>query len=162
MMLRHRTIAATPVRSASEAWRVTAQLISDTLERSPNVGEGTVQAELEPLSGLGAALIGGGHLEASPLVLSDASLDVEIRIVTSDAALAVEENLNPIPGGASATSDWSLYIPAPAHLTDAVRGAAANSKHITTEPPTTNVAQASAKGSNAIDVDAVRKLGSGR
>jgi len=161
-MLRHRTIAATPVRSASDAWRVAVQLIADTLERSPDVAEGTVQAELAPLTGLGAALIGGGHLEASPLLLSDASLDVEIRIVTSDAALTVEENLNPIPGGASATSDWSLYIPAPAHLTDAVRDAAANSKHIATEPPSTTATHAATKSSDTIDLDAVRKLGSDR
>lgn len=163
-MPRHRTIAATPVRSASEAWRVTVQLIADTLERSPDVAEGTVQAELAPLSGLGAALIGGGHLEASPLLLSDVSLDVEIRVVTSDAALTVEENLNPIPGGASATSDWTLYIPAPAHLTEVVRGAVANLQHVSTEPPatTTTAAHAAAKRSDAIDLEAVRKLGSDR
>jgi hypothetical protein len=161
-MLRHRSIAAAPVRGASEAWQVVVQLLADTLERSPSVEDGSVRAALAPLAGLGTALVAGGHLEKTPLILSDAALEVEIRVVTSDAALTIEENLNPVPGGGSTTKDWTLYLPAPAPLADAARTAVEDCGHVTTEVPAVREASADGKAGNLVDSDAVRRLGSDR
>jgi hypothetical protein len=105
-----RRIAAAPVRSASEAWSIVCQLISDTLERSPSIPSGSVATELQRLNGLGPALIAGGHLEKDGLTLVDEMLYATIRVLTADAALEVEENL-PIPGGGSATGSWMIYFP---------------------------------------------------
>ena len=52
-MERHRTIAASPVRSATDAWQLVTTLIANTLERSPNVEAGSVAGELAALDGLG-------------------------------------------------------------------------------------------------------------
>ena len=110
-MKRHRTIAASPVRSAAEAWQVVTALIANTLGRSPKVAAGSVGGELAVLDGLGPALIAGGHLESKGLVLCDVGLHVTIRVVTADGALGVDENLKPVPGGAGATDGWMLHIP---------------------------------------------------
>ena len=104
-MERHRTIAASPVRSAFEAWKVVTTLIADTLERSPAVPAGSVDAELAALAGLGPALVAGGHLERKGLVLCDAGLHVTVTVVTADAALGVKENLNPSPADRAPRTD---------------------------------------------------------
>jgi hypothetical protein len=62
-MERTRFIAAAPVRSASEAWRVVSTLLADTLERSSSVPTCSVHKELATLKGLGPALIAGGRQE---------------------------------------------------------------------------------------------------
>ena len=157
-MERQRTIAASPVRSAAEAWKVVAILLADTLERSPAVAAGSVARELGALDGLGPALIGGGHLESNGLVLCDVGLHVTVRVLTADAALGVEENLNPVPGGASATKGWMLYLPLPGPLDASVEAAAKRSVHLSVEPPPKS-APASKKGeaASAIDLDALRR-----
>ena len=45
-----------------------------------------------------------------PLVLVAGELWLEITAVSGSAALSLEENLNPVPGAASA-SDWMLHVP---------------------------------------------------
>ena len=159
-MERHRTIAASPVRSAAEAWEVVTTLVADTLERSPAVPAGSVGAELAVLDGLGPALIAGGHLESKGLVLCDAGLHVTVTVVTGDAALGVEENLNPVPGGASATDGWTLYIPLPGALDASVEAAAKRSSHLSVETPPKSAPGAKAKkreAGSAIDLDALRE-----
>ena len=158
-MERHRTIAASPVRSAFEAWEVVTTLIADTLERSPAVPAGSVDAELAALAGLGPALVAGGHLERKGLVLCDAGLHVTVTVVTADAALGVKENLNPVPGGSSATDGWTLYIPLPGALDASVVAAAERSSHLSVEtPPKSGPAPTSKKTEvgSAIDLDALR------
>ena len=159
-MKRSRTIAASPVRSAAEAWRVVTALIADTLERSPDVAAGSVAGELAVLDGLGPALIAGGHLEAKGLVLCDVGLHVTILVVAADAALSVEENLNPVPGGSSATDCWMLHIPLPGALDASVVAAAARSSHLTVEKPPDSAAAAreeKREAGSAIDLEALRK-----
>src|SRR5260221_1407982 len=134
-MERTRLIAAAPVRSASEAWQVVSALLADTLERSSSVPTGSVAKELAPLKGLAPALIAGGHFESKGLVLVDTDLHLTIRVLTADAALEVEENLNPVPGGASATDGWTLYLPSAGPLDSAVKAAVKNSTHLTTDAP---------------------------
>src|SRR5579862_2724372 len=134
-MERTRFIAAAPVRSASEAWQVVTTLLADTLERSSLVPNGSVGKELASLKGLGPALIAGGHLESKGLVLVDTDVHLTIRVLTADAALNVEENLNPVPGGASATERWTLYLPSAGPLNSAVEAAVKNAMHLTTDAP---------------------------
>ena len=159
-MERHRTIAASPVRSAVQAWSVVVTLIATTLERSPNVAAGSVAGELAGLEGLGPALIAGGHLESDGLVLCDVGLHLTIRVVTADAALAVKENLNAVPGGGSATSAWVLHVPLPGALDKSVAGAAKRSSHLSVDAPpkTAPVPKAARTAGAAIDLDALRTL----
>lgn len=159
-MKRHRTFAASPVRSAAEAWDVVSALIARTLERSAEIPTGSVAGELAVLDGLGPALIAGGHLESDGLVLCDVGLHVTIRVVTADAALTVRENLNPVPGGGSATAAWMLYLPSPGALDASVASAAKRSSHLSAEaPPTSTPSARSSKRqvSSAIDLAALRR-----
>ncbi len=159
-MERTRFIAAAPVRTASEAWRVVSTLLADTLERSSSVPTGSIDKEFATLKGLGPALIAGGHLESKGLVLVDKDLHLTILVLTGDAALDIEENLNPVPGGASATEGWALYLPPAGPLDRAVAAAVKNSQHLSTnEPPTSAPAEKSDGASRSlIDVNALRSL----
>ena len=156
-MERHRTIAASPVRTAAQAWKVVRTLVADTLERSPAVPVGSVGVELGALDGLGPALIAGGHLESKGLVLCDVGLHVTVTVVTADAALGVEENLNPVPGGASATDEWMLYLPLPGALDASVEAAAKRSSHLSVETPPKSAPVAKKREGSAIDLDALRE-----
>lgn len=160
-MERTRFIAAAPVRSASEAWQVVSTLLADTLESSSSVPIGSVGKELAPLKGIGPALIAGGHFESKGLVLVDTDLHLSIRVLTGDAALDVEENLNPVPGGTNATVGWTLYLPPAGPLNSAVEAAVKNSTHLTTDaPPVAAPAEKSGGASRSlIDVNALRSLG---
>ncbi len=163
-MERTRSIAAAPIRSAAEVWKLVTTLLTDSLERSPAIVAGSVADALAPLNGLGPALIAGGHLETKGLVLVDGGLHVTILVMTSDAALAVEENLNPLPGGAAATDGWMLYLPAVEPLKSSISGAVKNSKHLSaaTPPAATEVDEESGRGPSTIEAVALRKLRSMR
>ena len=157
-MERYRMIAASPVRSATDAWVVVTTLIADTLERSPNVPAGSVCKELEVLNGLGPALIAGGHLESKGLVLCDVGLHLTITVVTSDAALGVNENLNAVPGGGTATAAWLLHIPLPGALDASVKAAAERSEHLSVEKPPPSAPSARKDEARAsIDLEALRR-----
>jgi hypothetical protein len=160
-MERSRSIAAAPIRSASEAWQVICTLLTDTLERSPSVPAGSVRKELEPLNGVGSALIAGGHLESKGLVLVDVDLHLTVRVLSADAALEVEENLSPVPGGGSATEAWTLYLPAAGPLDHAVATAVKKSLHLSIDaPPKFAPAQKSQTPTGSlVDLDALRSLG---
>jgi hypothetical protein len=160
-MERTRLIAAAPIRSASEAWQVLSILLAGTLERSSSVSAGSVAKELASLNGLGPALIAGGHLESKGLVLVDEGLHLTIRVLTADAALEVEENLNPVPGGANATDGWTVYFPSAGPLDGVLKSAVTNSSHLSTaEPPASAPAQKAERASQSlIDIDALRRLG---
>jgi len=160
-MERTRFIAAAPVRSASEAWTVVSTLFADTLERSSSVPSGSVARELAPLKGLGPALIAGGHLESKGLVLVDQGLHLTVFVITAEAAIEVEENLNPVPGGAGATDDWTLYLPSAGPLDSALAAAAKNSVHLSTNVPPSSAPVEKSEGASLslVDLDALRRLG---
>jgi hypothetical protein len=164
-MERHRTIAATPVRSASAAWNVVVKLLSDTLERSPSVPLGSVERGLAPLAGLAPALIAAGHFEVTPLTLTDDELHLTIAVVTGQKAFDIDENLNPVPGGAQGTDTWKLHIPSPASLAEAVAAAVAGSTHLCTDELRDKGAATPKKSAVAIgspvDLDAVNRLRGG-
>jgi len=160
-MERTRFIAAAPIRTASEAWDVLCQLLTSTLERSSSVPPGSVATELQRLKGLGPALIAGGHFEKTGLLLTDENLDVSIQILTGDAALDIEENLNPIPGGASATSGWKIYLQEPGPLSTALSTAVKGSSHLSVGKPqaSTKAVKIENPTNPLIDMDALRRLG---
>ena len=85
--------------------------------------------ELAALDGLGS----GPHRrralgDRTVLVLCDIGLHVTIRVVTSDPALTVRENRNPVPGGVGGLRRaWMLYLPSPGALDASVAGAAKRS-----------------------------------
>ena len=158
-MKRQRTFAASPVRSAAEAWEVVSTVIAKTLERSPAVPSGSVAGELAALDGLGPALIAGGHLESDGLVLCDIGLHVTIRVMTADAALAVRENRNPVPGGGSATEAWMLYLPSPGALDSTVAQASNGSPNLSVDTPPKSAPSAKSRrreAASAIDLEALR------
>lgn len=110
-MQRRREIASSPQRGAEETWQIITELVGATLERSPNIARSAVDATMAGADGVGRMLIAGGHLEANPIVVVAGQLWLEIATISGDRALTIEENLNPVPGAATA-DDWTVHIPA--------------------------------------------------
>lgn len=157
-MQRHRTVAAAPARTGSEAWSVIAELIGATLDRSAAIAEADVASALVPLRGLGPALVAAGHLERQPLVLVAGSLHLSIDVVTGAAALAHEENLAPVPGGGSAPADWTLHVPTDHPLGSAVESATALSPRLSADSAPKPEAAKAVAASGPVDSDALRRL----
>jgi hypothetical protein len=150
---RHRTIAGAPARTATAAWQAIASLIGDTLERSSSIDRGDVDAALEPIAQLARMLISAGHLQERPLILVAGEVWVEISTISGGAALALEENLNPVPGGADAT-DWTLHVPQVEPMAKLVRAAVKGRPHLSGEAPT-ETAREAAKASPGVDLEAL-------
>ena len=140
-MKRHRKIAAAPERTATECWATIAELIADSVNRSKHVSDIEVADSLEAASGIGRLLVGGGHLDKNALTVVAADLHLSLTTVSGDAALSLEENLNPVAGAANA-GDWTIYLPAPAPLTTAVETVAAENVHLSSEDPPSATAKA--------------------
>lgn len=159
-MQRSRTIAGSPLRSAGEAWKTIVTLIESTLERSPNVPNGSVKEHLLTASGLGVAMTASGALDTHPLVLIAGDLELTIMVKSYDSAFLVDENLDPVPGGAQAPANWVLHIPAVGLFADAAAEAAEGSTHLSSGPPKQTPPSTDVKSSNsAMDLDAFRQLG---
>jgi len=126
-MLRTKQVAASPVRSASATWTVVANLVADTVAQSSLLPRDEAEQALSAAETVGRMLIAAGHLERHPITLVAGNVHCEITTVSGTAALTLEENLNPIPGAASAAS-FTIYLPSPAPLQDQVKAAA--SAHI--------------------------------
>lgn len=152
-MQRHRAIAASPQRVAAEVWTAVGELIGDTLERSAYIDRAEVDAALVPLDGIARMLISAGHLEKHPMVLVADELWLEITAVSGGAALTLEENLNPVPGGAGA-SDWTLYVPQVEPMAKLVRSAVKGHAHLSADEPA-DPAQEAATASAGVDLDAL-------
>ncbi len=160
-MKRDRTIAAAPIRSAADAWQVVSQLLAETLERSPVIPAGSVTTELTALAGLGSALIAGGHLESKGLVLVDVDLHLTVFVATGDAALRADENLNPVPGGATATNGWMLHLPSVEPLNTSIAAAVTRSSHLSAGKPPGSPLQEKAQGptqKSPIDLEALQNM----
>jgi hypothetical protein len=153
---RHRTVAAAPERSASESWGVVAELVVATLERSPIIDRADVEAELSIAAGVGRALIAGGHLDASPLVVRAGKLDLAIKTASGDAAFSITENLSPVPGGADA-HEWTVYLPAVPPLVESVTSVAADGAHLSADDPDELTEASSASARESLDAAAVQR-----
>jgi hypothetical protein len=153
-VLRRRSIAGAPVRGSSATWAVIADLISDTLAVSPTLSRSDAEQALAAAAGAGRMLIAGGHLAEHPLVLVAGDLHCEITTVSGTPALTVDENLNPVPGAASAKT-FTIHLPTPAPLADIVSDAVAKHPSLSdTTPPVHTAATAPAA---LVDLDALRK-----
>ena len=133
-MQRHREIASSPQRTAGEAWQVVAELVAVTLERSPSIDRSSVDTTMEAARGVGRMLIGGGHLESNPIVVIAGQLWLEITTISGDGALTLAENLNPVPGAATADS-WMVHLPAPGPLAKIVKDIAKTDDHLSSDEP---------------------------
>ncbi len=159
--MRRRTIASSPVRPATDAWATIGTLVADTLDRSAVISRDAVEAVFSTAAGLGRQMVAGGHLERHDLVLVAAPVHLAIRTVSGAAAITLEENLDPVPGGASATG-WMVHLPTPDPLAQLVRELANRVEHLSAEPAPVEVERAAtANGhSPAIDLAAVaQRLG---
>jgi hypothetical protein len=152
-MQRHREIAAAPERSTSETVETISALIRDSLARSRHIDPADVDDALDAARPALLALVAGGHLEKQALVLAAASLHVSITTVSGDKALTLEENLDAVPGAASAT-EWTLYLPTPDPLGALVTSCAEKHPRLSTdEPPSADEQDQTAEQSAAAALD---------
>lgn len=156
-MNRSRRIAGTPVRSGFDSWAALVDVLTASLETSPNIPTGTVPPELARLDGLGPALAGGGHLDTTAIVLVADPLHVSFTIVTGGAAFDADDAGTIVPGSASAAADWRLYVPKVDPFTPALEAAAKGSGHLQIgNPPDVKKNERAASG--GIDLDMIRRL----
>ncbi len=134
-MQRHREIASSPQRTAGETWDTIAAIVGVTLERSPNIDRSTVDATMSAGGGVGRMLISGGHLESTPIVVTAGQLWLEITTVSGDRALTIEENLNPVPGAATA-DDWMVHLPAAGPIAKIVKNSVKADDHLSSDEAT--------------------------
>jgi hypothetical protein len=156
-LLRYRKIAAAPARTSSQSWQAIAGVIRESLGRSESIAPAAVDASLAKAENLVRQLIAGGHLdkEASPLRLIAADLDVCFNTVSGDQGLALEENLNFVPGAALAT-DWTLYLPTPEPFGSLAEDLAAADDHLSAATPPEPSAAAKSEG-GVLDRAALRE-----
>lgn len=156
-MKRHRSIAAAPVRSPAQAWDTIAALIAVTLERSASLDPADVSEAMSAAAPAGLALIAGGHLDRERLTLVAGDVHCTITTVSGTPAFDVDENLNAIPGAASATG-FTVHLPCPDPHGDLVRSVAGKSPHLSTDEPPAPAAEAAAsKGHGIIDLAALER-----
>lgn len=154
-MLRRREVAASPARRADEAWDVVVGLIADTLDRSESIERSEVMEDLAALAVVGPRLVAARHLEKSPVVVVADPVHLSISTVSGVEAMKLEENLAPVPGGASATT-WKVYVPAPEPIAPDVAAAIAGSDRVTAEPPPDAIVKA-ARAAEVFDLDALAR-----
>jgi hypothetical protein len=155
-LLRRREVAAAPRRRADEAWATIVDLVADTLDRSHAIARADVLAAFASTEAIGPRLVAARHLEAVPLVLVAEPVRVSIYTVSGAAALDLEENLAPVPGGVSA-STWVAYLPTPAALEADVTAAAQTSTHLSVDKPPDGTIKAAADG-RLLDLHALTRL----
>jgi hypothetical protein len=155
-MERNRQIAAAPKRPASDAWDVVAALIVDTLERSPVIDAANVAAVLEIVAPVGTMLIAGGHTDLDPLVVLADPVHLNITTVSGDGACTLEENLAPVPGGASATK-WTVHLSVPEHLRDAAKPIIDAEPHLSLDPPSVGRKSLASRAEPTVDIAAVAR-----
>lgn len=153
-MQRRREIAASPYRGAGDTWGTISGLVTATLEGNAAIEAEAVKAALEAAGGVGRMLIAGGHLESDALVLVAGDLHLSIFTVSGDAAIKLQENLNAVPGGASA-EDFTLHLPPSGSLAAAVRKAAKGSKHLSADPPEPPAVKAVRESASVLNDDAL-------
>jgi hypothetical protein len=154
-MLRTRTIAASPRRSSSVTWQVITDLVADTIAKSSSLSRADAEQAMSVAAPAGRMLIAGGHLDRHPLTLVAGAVHCEITTISGTAALTAEENLNPIPGAANATS-YTIHLPTPDPLQAVVAAAVAGHDRLSGAAPAP--ARTSSAGAGPlIDTEALRE-----
>jgi hypothetical protein len=161
-MLRRRTIAASPVRSASATWQVITDLVADTVAVSASCDRSEAENAMIAAAPVGRMLVAGGHLDRLPVVLVAGAVHCEITTVSGTPALRTEENHNAIPGATTASS-FTIFLPSPSPLKPLIAGAVAGHDRLSDASPPVPPAQAStASRGGLIDTDTLRKAVTGR
>jgi hypothetical protein len=155
-MQRRREIAASPERTTSETVEAISDLIRDSLARADKLNRSDIDDALTTARSAFLALTAGGHLDANALVVIAAALHLSITTVSGDRALTLEENLDAVPGAATAT-EWTLYLPTPDPLAAMVTKVADSHPNLSVAEPPAESAQASETASAALDLDALAK-----
>lgn len=155
-MQRRRQIAAAPERTTSESVAAISDLIRDTLSRSDKLDTVTIDDALATAKPALLALTAGGHLDGEPLVLVAGQMHLSITTVTGDGALTLEENLDAVPGAASA-SEWTLYLPTPAPLTEMVSAIAKKHPNLSSDEPPDDAEAPADRSAAAVDLDALAR-----
>ena len=152
-MARHRDIAASPVRTAAEAWGIISELIAITLDRSDEIDGADVRRTLNGVAPAGTALVAAGYTCADDVTVVAAPLRLTIRTVAGTDAFKAEadENLNPVPGAATA-QDWKVYLPRPSGLGSLVDEVVAASEHLSAEPPPPEAEDTKSASATTIDL----------
>jgi len=154
-MLRRRTIAASPRRSASATWQVITDLVADTIAKSSSLSRADAEQAMSVAAPAGRMLVAGGHLDRHPLVLVAGAVYCEITTISGSEALTAEENLNPVPGAADATT-YTIHLPTPDPVQAVVASAVAGHDRLSIAPPAPAQAS-SASGRPLIDTEALRE-----
>lgn len=162
-MQRHRQVAAAPERRATEAWDAIGRLVAATLERSPSISRDEVITTMGSAAGVGAMLVAGGHLDTHPVVVVADPVYLSITTLSGTAATKLDEDLGPVPGGAIA-DEWTIYLPTPEPVGDAVRAAVAGLPHLSADEPPSESATKSARSSIAspLNLNALAQRGQER
>jgi hypothetical protein len=131
-MERHRTLAGSPVRSASATWAALTDMIVASLEVSEHIDGSEVRTECEAVGEAISAVIAGGYLATDRLVLVADPMYVHFTVANGNAAFAAEEDeqVAAVPGGRNAAK-WQLYIDAPDTLIGLLGDATTATPHIT-------------------------------
>jgi len=146
-------------------WTAIAELVRDTLAPAKAIDANLAHDAVMGVIGVGRVLVSGGHLDHGELTLIADPLRLDITVVSGTDATTLSENLNTVPGAASATG-WTLHLPTPGSVGGWVADAVANSTNLTVEaPPVLKEAAGVSASSNAGEFDAValaRLLGEDR
>lgn len=98
-----RQIAATPARSAADAWDVITQLLTQ--------GDGEVRAELDRVGGIAMAMIASEAPHNSPITISGSGPRLRIYCqYNEDAVLGASTNEEPL-SWCPTDGDWQLSLP---------------------------------------------------
>lgn len=153
---RHRDIAGSPVRTATEIWNVISELIAVTLDRSDEIDADEVRRALDAGAPAGTALIAAGYACSADITVVADPLRLTIRTVSGTDAFRTEadENLNPVPGAATAQG-WTVYLPNPAGLGELIEDVVAGTEHLRIGPPPAEAARPAT--ASAADID-LRRL----
>lgn len=157
-MKRHRVVAAAPVRSPGAAWRTITDLVVMTLERSASLSVAEAAEGMSAARPAGLALIAGGHLDSHPITLVAGPLYCTIGTVSGTRAFEIEENLDPVPGAATATG-FTVHLPAPEPHRDLVRGVAKAHHRLSAAEPPAAAQEVAGKSVGIIDLAALERLG---
>jgi hypothetical protein len=141
---------------------VISDLVADTVAVAVSAAcnRNEAEAAMQIAAPVGRMLIAGGHMDRMPLVLIAGSVHCEITTISGTAALRTEENLNVVPGAATAET-FTVYLPAPKVLATVVAEAAAGHPRLSAgTPPKPD--QTMVKAATLVDLDALRKAVTGR
>lgn len=155
-MLRRRTIAAAPQRSASATWQVISELVTETVAVSSALSRADAEQAMLTAAPAGRALVAGGHLDQRPVTLVAGSVHCEITTVSGEQALHLEENRNPVPGAAGAT-EFTVYLPAPEPLQTVVADAVAGHPALSDAEPPAHTSSRTRTTGSLVDLTALRR-----